>query len=288
MTSNTISSIGSGHVAKGADNVYRTDRYDIHVRADEVQIFDRQSGEWVKVWGDPHVVTSDGDKAGFQEGNVTLDLPDGTKVTVVPTEQGANGTAFVDKVIITNGTAGAEVTGVHDSSGPRFGNVGNDARGLDSRYADGTVLHADQGIDDLFYLDAGGKRTELKGAKEGARFDEHDIANLGGTATSLSIAKAMAGEHADEFQLMHNNEAQMDWIDTAIRTGKWPAGGVNPLTGEAIGGNGGTALSDTDRMELLSKRSDLHEQNMLVFQQLTAELRSLYEAMKQIIENMRA
>lgn len=288
MTANTITSIGSSHLTKGPQNVYSTDRYDIHVRPDEVQVYDRQSQEWVKVWGDPHVVTSDGDKAGFQDGNITLDLPDGTKVTIVPTEQRADGTAFVDKVIITNGTSGAEVSDVHAASGPRFGSVGSDARGLDARYEDGTVLHAESEIQNLFYLDSNGKRSELIGSREGARFGEHDIANLGGTAGSLSIVKAMAGPHEGEFQLMHNNEATMDWISTVIRDGKWPEGGINPLTGEPIGDKGGHELTDVERLELQSRKTELHQENMLMFQQLSEESRSLYEAMKRVIENMRA
>ena len=85
----TIQSVNHCHHAGHGDlatagNVIRTGRYDITVSKGEVKVYDRQTKTWVRAWGDPHLHTSDGDKAQFHKDNVTLDLPDGTKVTIRP------------------------------------------------------------------------------------------------------------------------------------------------------------------------------------------------------------
>ena len=56
-------------------NSIDTGRYRISVRRGEVKIYDKQTNTWVRAWGDPHLHTSDGDKAQFHKDNLTIDLP---------------------------------------------------------------------------------------------------------------------------------------------------------------------------------------------------------------------
>jgi hypothetical protein len=141
-------------------NTVDTGRYTINANNDHggtLNVKDNVTGESFKVWGDPHIETSDGDKTDFMQKPATFMLPDGTKITVTPT-QGEDKT-YIDNVTITRGNDAAQIGGVHS------GNMHTEAlRGegqyLDQATPDGTVLHAKDGhIQDLM-LNNG---TEIKG-----------------------------------------------------------------------------------------------------------------------------
>ena len=159
------------------DGKIDTGRYEVEVKDDQVWIRDRHTNTWVKLWGDPHGETSDGDKFQFHE-NCTFDLPDGTKISIKTTPKGADGIAFIDSVAVMNGKQGIEVNGVHDGqSGVQMGQLTNDVAALDAKYADGTVLTVGpQGqIDDLFT-----SKGEIVGKDKTQRWDEHNVDGLGG------------------------------------------------------------------------------------------------------------
>lgn len=159
------------------DGKIDTGRYEIEAREDEVWIRDRHTNTWVKLWGDPHGLTSDGDKFQFHE-NVTFDLPDGSKITVKTTPKDANGVAWIDSLCVLKGKQGIEVTGLHDGKqGANFGSVTSDVAGLERKYADGTILTVQENgqIDDLFTT-----RGEIIGGDPKARWGEHQIDGRGG------------------------------------------------------------------------------------------------------------
>ncbi len=158
------------------DGVIDTGRYEIQVTDDTIHIQDRHTNTWVQLWGDPHGVTSDGDKFQFHE-NVTFDLPDGTKMTVKTTPKDANGIAFIDAVAVLKGKDGVEVTGVHDGQkGVQFTST-KDVADLERRYPDGTILRVSEHgqLDDLFT-----RRGELVGGDASQPFGEKSIDGIGG------------------------------------------------------------------------------------------------------------
>ena len=141
-------------------NTVDTGNYTIQGSKDTLTVTDKTTGESFKVWGDPHIQTSDGDKTDFMQKPATFMSPDGTKITVTPTKSdNPNAATFIDNVTITRGNDAAQMSGVHD------GKLHTDAqrgqgRWLDAKTPDGTVLTAKNGhIKDLM-LDNG---TEIKG-----------------------------------------------------------------------------------------------------------------------------
>jgi len=81
-------------------NTVDTGRFKIEASKDAIKVFDEKTGKWTKVWGDPHLETSDGDKTDFHNRPVTLNLPDGTKITLEPTKTG-NEKEYLARAVIT-------------------------------------------------------------------------------------------------------------------------------------------------------------------------------------------
>ena len=158
-------------------NVIDAGRYEVHVSKGEVKVLDTETGKFVRAWGDPHLHTSDGDKAQFHTDNVTIDLPDGTKVTITPTEKNAQGIALVDQVAVMKGDEA--VMAVNISTAPVMGTVTDNAAAVDAFHADGTVLQVRGDIDDLFFAATG---VELLGLDHSQRWNEHMLDGVGGTS----------------------------------------------------------------------------------------------------------
>lgn len=162
-----------------------TGRYTIEATHNTVKIKDNETGKWIKAWGDPHLHTSDGDKAQFHEDNLTIDLPDGTKVTLQPTEKNGNGLSFVDKVAITKGDEAVVISGVHDNKISNTGVLDGEgaADGVDLSFEDGTVLEVGDELDDLFFTDENGDRLEeMVGEDRSQRFNEWMLDGRGGAS----------------------------------------------------------------------------------------------------------
>jgi hypothetical protein len=165
-----------GLSSNGRDTV-DTGRYLVNFNEGDVRVFDKQSNTWIRAWGDPHLHTSDGDKAQFHD-NLTIDLPDGAKMTFKTTEPDSRGIALIDSVAIMKGSEAVVVTGISDGeSGVRIGNVLNNADSVDAAWADGTVLRAGQQIDDLTFAADG---REILGSDPTQRFNEHMLDGKGG------------------------------------------------------------------------------------------------------------
>ncbi|MEM7204184.1 MAG: DUF1521 domain-containing protein [Planctomycetota bacterium] len=238
-----------------SDNVIKTDRYDIHVNKGEVKIYDRETKTWAKAWGDPHLHTSDGDKAQFHKDNVTIDLQDGTKVTIVPTEPNDKGIALVDSVQVMKGDQFVEATGI--STGPQVGQVQTGAAEADARVPDGTVLRAGHEVDDLFYTHTEG--GEVRGDDPTQQFGEIMLDGQGGESASKVGAPATGGSEG-------------------------PLGNFQPVM-DAINGLQGEVDS---LMEQLSQTKDPAKRMeiMLQIQEAQAQIRQLFEAMSNSMKSL--
>jgi len=140
-------------------NTVDTGRYTIAASQDRggtLTVTDNTSGESFKVWGDPHIETSDGDKTDFMRQPATFELPDGTKITITPTK--GEDKTYIDNMTITRGDDAAQIGGVHDGNLHTVAQRG-EGRYLDGQTPDGTVLQAKDGhIDDLMLRNG----TEIK------------------------------------------------------------------------------------------------------------------------------
>lgn len=174
------SKLGFRSSGGGSSRVIETDRYRIEISRGVVKVFDKESNTHVKVWGDPHVHTSDGDKMQFQKDNLTLELKDGTKITIKPTPM-RNGVALVDSVLVLKGNQSAVVKNVSGTGdlGLSEANDKSVARQLDLSWDDGTVLTAGEQVDDLF---AGGR--EYVGGDSSQNFGEHLLDGIGGVSSN--------------------------------------------------------------------------------------------------------
>lgn len=132
----------------------RTPDYEIVIQKGEVTIRNPKTGASVRAWGDPHLHTSDGDRMKFHTDNLTIDLPDGTKVTIKPTPVDGNGVSYIDSVAVMNGSKALVVGNLdprNESAVPteRSYDSAGAVRGLDRSWHDGTVLHVGKDVDDL-------------------------------------------------------------------------------------------------------------------------------------------
>lgn len=69
----------------------------------KMTVTDNKTGENITVYGDPHIQTGAGGTADFQHSNVTFNLPDGTKITVNPTNN--PGVNYINSVTISSNNA---------------------------------------------------------------------------------------------------------------------------------------------------------------------------------------
>lgn len=164
-------------LSTNGNNTIDTGRYLITVKENEAKIFDKQTQTWVKCHGDPHLLTSDGDKGQFHE-NLTIDLPDGTKVTIKTTDKDARGVSWIDAVAVMKGDEAVVIKGFHDGRpGVQVGNVLSNADAVDAMWEDGTVLRAGRQVDDLTFAKGG---QEIVGRDPNARWGEHVLDGHGG------------------------------------------------------------------------------------------------------------
>lgn len=159
------------------ENTIDTGRYEIIAKEGEVIIRDRHTNTEVKAWGDPHLITSDGDKAQFHKENLTLDLEDGTKITIKVTDTDDQGIALLDKVAVMKGNDAMVISGLSDGKAGVNIKTDLDAAKVDKRFDDGTVMYAGHQVDDLFFA---ADDAELVGTDPNARWNEHFLDGHGG------------------------------------------------------------------------------------------------------------
>ena len=98
---------------QGGTAVFENDNYRITAGDNnEINIFNKHTGERYQVWGDPHV-NVDGQHAFDFWGTTTFQLDDGTKLTIETTPWAKDAKAtLASTVTITNGDYGVRISGV--------------------------------------------------------------------------------------------------------------------------------------------------------------------------------
>lgn len=138
-----------GGLIKAGPNKWKDDRYEFEFSKGELLITDTTNGTTSRVHGDPHLWTGDGDKLGFHKENLTLDLKNGTKITLIPTEVNEKGVSLLDKVAIMTPNRGI-VVGEISEGGLKVEERSKDTASIDDLYEDGNVLVAGDEVDDWF------------------------------------------------------------------------------------------------------------------------------------------
>ena len=90
----------------------------------EITVRDLQTGSSVRVYGDPHVYTSNGDRAEFQRNGLQLNLADGTRVQFNPTAIKASGVAHIGSVAITKGDQAVTQSFTYGADGAAHASIG--------------------------------------------------------------------------------------------------------------------------------------------------------------------
>src|SRR5262249_38317515 len=134
-------------------NAVNTGRYTIAASTDNsgtLTVTDNQTGKSFKVWGDPHISTDNGQTADFQHSPATFKLPDGTEITVDPTNN--PGVNTINNVTITKGNDAVTMTGFNGNL--QTTHLPGEGRYLDATTPDGTDVFAGPGgIDNLTFAD---------------------------------------------------------------------------------------------------------------------------------------
>lgn len=86
---------------------------DLNENNSEFVVTNKETGEKTRIWGDPHF-EHNGSHVGDFYGTTTLNLADGTKITIntTPYERGGNGTTLSSTLTITQGGQAIRVTGL--------------------------------------------------------------------------------------------------------------------------------------------------------------------------------
>ncbi len=188
---------------------FENENYQIFVNdTGEVKIFNKNTGENYRIWGDPHVDV-DGKRAFDFWGQTTFQLEDGTKVTIETTPwRGNQDMTISSKVTITDGDYGVHITGVDDNH--RGDLEFNEAEGLggfmDFMIRDGNVIHENPAGKGFLAIDDNGhirqvdqqfinETDELKSNQLAQQFTQ--IMDIYGGLISISFAGAFLSSLAE-------------------------------------------------------------------------------------------
>ncbi|MBN8887463.1 MAG: DUF1521 domain-containing protein [Rudaea sp.] len=117
----------------------------------------KATGQATRIWGDPHFDVN-GQQIGTFKGPMTLNLDDGTKITVYPKASADhNGTAYTDQLVITRGDRALDVTGLDQQTNDHLNILQSPVGGrlVDLLAPDGAELYensAGQGASTWFEL----------------------------------------------------------------------------------------------------------------------------------------
>ncbi len=117
-------------------------RLEIDERSSQIIIFNENTGERTRIWGDPHVEI-DGKHAFDFWGTTTFTLENGTKITINTEQWGGNPNAYVaSQVVITKGDNAIIVDGVSQNRlGDMSISMGQNGYDVDAAHRDGYTLH---------------------------------------------------------------------------------------------------------------------------------------------------
>ena len=103
----------------GSANIDLGDGYTLRIDQanSEIDLVDSNTGNTTTIWGDPHMGMNGNDTEFQFKGNVTLNLPDGTKITLQTTPWDGNSSAFlVQNVVVTRGSHAIVVNDMDQNS----------------------------------------------------------------------------------------------------------------------------------------------------------------------------
>ena len=104
---------------QGTANIDLGDGYTLRIDQanSEIDLVDSNTGNTTTIWGDPHMGMNGNDNAFQFTGNVTLNLPDGTKITLQTTPWQSNPNAYlVQNVVVTRGSQAIVVDNMDQNS----------------------------------------------------------------------------------------------------------------------------------------------------------------------------
>jgi hypothetical protein len=178
---------------QGGKAVFENDNYRITMGDDNtVTIQNKNTGESYQAWGDPHM-NIDGKHEWDFWGTTTLQLEDGTKVTIetTPWEQDKSMT-LSSRVTITNGDYGVQVSGIDTNKAGdlRIDEAASWGGVLDAVVRDGNVLHENPAGKGFLAIDDQGRIR----AVDQQYINETDLMKGG--------ADRLADRYADAFRLL--------------------------------------------------------------------------------------
>ena len=158
-----------------------------------VSIYDKQTGSYVEIFGDPHVYTSDGNRAQSQANGLTLNLGDGTQVHFQPTSE-VNGVSHIQEVDISKGGQTVSETGFDSGS---TGSTSSNQQGTLTTSKPGssdTVLHTGQD---------GSLGTLYNASNTGLnnKTSEQSLDGMGGATSSGTTSSGTTSSAATEKQI---------------------------------------------------------------------------------------
>jgi hypothetical protein len=132
--------VDSTHTAK--INLGDGYRLEIDERNSQLTIFNENTGERTRIWGDPHVEI-DGKHAYDFWGTTTFTLENGTKITINTEQWGGNPNAYVaSQLVITKGDNAIIVDGISQNKlGDLSVSMSNNGEMIDALTRDGYTLH---------------------------------------------------------------------------------------------------------------------------------------------------
>ena len=276
-------------------NKIDTGRYEITVNEDEVVILDTFTGTKSRAWGDPHFHTGDGDKMAFHDENLTLDLADGTKLTLKVTGKNEDGFSFIDSLAVTKGQDAVVAKGIHDGKeGVFMSNVNQNAVAVDKAFEDGTVLSVGKEADDWFNADG----IEIVGDDPSAVHGEILLDGMGGK--SMNSAEDIVAQSEECLKACESGASSLEGISIdallmklAAQLGEKLQEKAEQLRGKIEQLNSGEAGSPETKAleyEIQADMADLQSFRQLLSQITTAATnisKSDHDAKMSIINNQR-
>lgn len=203
--------------ADPSNNTVDTGRYLITASKDRdgsLTIHDKETGEDLVIWGDPHVEADGKHVADFQKDNLSIQLQDGTTIYLKPTDQNSNGKAWLDQVAITKGDDAVTMSGFHEGSLHTSAAVDGNAEYAESLFDTPDINNVTLGDDgDLYYNNADGSMGAEIGTDGVANLDDAGGGRVGEPARPGTLPAGSAEDPALMAQLqqaiMENTSGMM-------------------------------------------------------------------------------